>query len=405
MTEINRIRDGVFEIPKQGKMRVPARLYANDFIKGLLEESAFTQGMNVSYLPGIQKYSIMLPDTHYGYGFPIGGVAAFDMDEGVISPGGVGFDINCLCAGAKISTEFGGWMKIEDFEKEFSENMNEGAYTISLQAGKTQVKTLEKGITSKPAIAFMKKKSDKRILKIRTKTGLELQCSEDHPVLASDGMKKSSLLEKGEKVAVNYFEGIEIADDVDRKEALLAKIFGYLIGDGTLCRMGKKLRTCAFGRKEDLEEMQNDLKGLGFNSYVFERTRDHCVPTQYGTIKFNATCGELHIYPQEFSKMMIAMGMPLGKKASSNYRVPSWIIKASPLIKRLFLAGLFGAELTSPATSSKTGFYAPVFAQNKNTKNIESMRGFMIDIMQMLEELGIRCTKISERKEFKNKEG
>ena len=76
-------------------MRVPARVYATEKILDAMEEGAVNQGKNIATLPGIQKYSIMLPDVHFGYGFPIGGVAAFDLEDGIISPGGVGYDINC----------------------------------------------------------------------------------------------------------------------------------------------------------------------------------------------------------------------------------------------------------------------------------------------------------------------
>ncbi len=76
-------------------MRVPLRVYGTEEVVRSIEETAIQQGKNVATLPGIMKYSIMLPDAHQGYGFPIGGVAAFDTEEGVISPGGVGFDINC----------------------------------------------------------------------------------------------------------------------------------------------------------------------------------------------------------------------------------------------------------------------------------------------------------------------
>jgi len=93
--EFRKVREGVWEVSPSGSMRVPLRIYATRTILEQLEEGALRQGRNVASLPGIVKYSIMLPDAHQGYGFPIGGVAAFDVEEGVISPGGVGFDINC----------------------------------------------------------------------------------------------------------------------------------------------------------------------------------------------------------------------------------------------------------------------------------------------------------------------
>ncbi len=76
-------------------MRVPGRFYLSDSLAATLEEGAIRQLANVATLPGILRNSLAMPDIHWGYGFPIGGVAAFDMTEGVISPGGVGFDINC----------------------------------------------------------------------------------------------------------------------------------------------------------------------------------------------------------------------------------------------------------------------------------------------------------------------
>ncbi|HHY83875.1 MAG TPA: RtcB family protein, partial [Clostridiales bacterium] len=88
----------VYEIPlgeKEG-MYVPGRIFATESILKQAEaDKALEQVVNVATLPGILKYSLAMPDIHWGYGFPIGGVAAFDADRGVITPGGIGFDINC----------------------------------------------------------------------------------------------------------------------------------------------------------------------------------------------------------------------------------------------------------------------------------------------------------------------
>lgn len=92
---MKKIRDGVFEIEKEGDMNTPARIYATEKLVKNVEEGAINQLKNVAMLPGIQKNALAMADMHYGYGFPIGGVAAFDLETGIISPGGVGFDINC----------------------------------------------------------------------------------------------------------------------------------------------------------------------------------------------------------------------------------------------------------------------------------------------------------------------
>src|SRR5204863_6248224 len=79
-----------------GAMRVPSRIYASDkLMADLRADPALTQLMHVAHLPGIVGAALAMPDIHWGYGFPIGGVAAVDADEGVISPGGIGYDINC----------------------------------------------------------------------------------------------------------------------------------------------------------------------------------------------------------------------------------------------------------------------------------------------------------------------
>ncbi|MDP3565408.1 MAG: RtcB family protein [Methanoregula sp.] len=76
-------------------MRVPGKFFLSESLGSSLESGAIEQLANVATLPGIIRHSLAMPDIHWGYGFPIGGVAAFSVDEGVISPGGVGFDINC----------------------------------------------------------------------------------------------------------------------------------------------------------------------------------------------------------------------------------------------------------------------------------------------------------------------
>ncbi len=94
--KIKKISKSIYEIQKEGCMNVPAIIYASeDILEQIKQDKTLEQVKNVACLPGIIKASIGLPDAHQGYGFSIGGVAAFDLDEGIISPGGVGYDINC----------------------------------------------------------------------------------------------------------------------------------------------------------------------------------------------------------------------------------------------------------------------------------------------------------------------
>jgi tRNA-splicing ligase RtcB (3'-phosphate/5'-hydroxy nucleic acid ligase) len=94
---IKEIDETTWEIPTSFKegMNVPARIIATKKLFKQMDSQVFDQITNVAMLPGIVKHAIAMPDSHFGYGFPVGGVAAMDVEEGVISPGGLGFDLNC----------------------------------------------------------------------------------------------------------------------------------------------------------------------------------------------------------------------------------------------------------------------------------------------------------------------
>ncbi len=94
---IKKISDNIWEISTDYKtgMRVPARILSSAQLIDGIDNKVIDQLTNVACLPGIRKYAYCMPDGHMGYGFPIGGVAAFNVDEGIVSPGGIGFDINC----------------------------------------------------------------------------------------------------------------------------------------------------------------------------------------------------------------------------------------------------------------------------------------------------------------------
>ena len=93
---LHRLREHVWEMDRQGDMRVPGRVLASEaLLEEIKQDRTLTQLRNTTHLPGIQKYAICMPDGHQGYGFPVGGVAGIDAEEGCISPGAVGYDINC----------------------------------------------------------------------------------------------------------------------------------------------------------------------------------------------------------------------------------------------------------------------------------------------------------------------
>ena len=98
MTGLKKIDECRWMVPQTGGMKVPGIIYSSErLISEMGADESPKQVANVAHLPGIIKYSLAMPDMHWGYGFPIGGVAAFDLRDGIISPGGVGYDINCGC--------------------------------------------------------------------------------------------------------------------------------------------------------------------------------------------------------------------------------------------------------------------------------------------------------------------
>ncbi|MBX0294405.1 RtcB family protein [Haloarcula nitratireducens] len=93
---LEKIREYVWEIPQQGGMRVPARVLASEkLLDEISDDKTLEQLKNSAHLPGVRKHALCMPDGHQGYGFPVGGVAGIDAEDGCISPGAVGYDINC----------------------------------------------------------------------------------------------------------------------------------------------------------------------------------------------------------------------------------------------------------------------------------------------------------------------
>lgn len=134
--KLEKVEEYIWEIPKTGQMNVPGRIFANERIMKQLEcenMESLKQVVNVSCLPGILKWSLAMPDIHWGYGFPIGGVAAFDIDEGIISPGGVGYDINCGVRLAKTNLVY------EDIKNKLNELISNLYHNVPAGVGSKSV--------------------------------------------------------------------------------------------------------------------------------------------------------------------------------------------------------------------------------------------------------------------------
>ncbi len=385
---------------RQG-MRVPVTIYANDaLITKMQTDRTIGQAVNVSFLPGVRKHVIVLPDGHEGYGFPIGGVAATDFETGVISPGGVGYDINCLPPGTEVLTPHGYRVAIE-----------------SLALG-DEVTCFENKQTSESKIVLTLFKNENKLVQIHTRSGLKLRVTSDHPILTASGMKKAEGISQGTIVATHPFFGIKYKQPQDLvllgladfpssqgKELLgrrllplnirntkfpfLVKLLAYFMGEGSFD--GKK--TWFYGTFEGMEALRRDIISLGYTpSKILCRYRianvngKSCDSVEYS----------VYVSARSFRAMLEALGAPSGKKTKQEYGVPKWLFETPNWIKRLFLAGYCGAEMNKPQTINGFNFEPPVISMNKSKVAKLSGHKFLTELWKLFEELGVEVTSIRE---------
>lgn len=407
--KLKKVAENIWEIPKEEDMNVPGIVFASDkLIEQISNDKTFEQVKNVAKLKGIVGKSIAMSDAHQGYGMSIGGVAAFDSKEGIISPGGVGYDVNCLTGESRVLTEFGSNIKIEDFGNLKSEiEIEESGRKLKKVVFNKLLKTINlnnKNLENKEVNLFMMRESDK-VYEITLDSGLKVKATYDHPFLTKNGMIKLSELAPNQELSINTFQGVECEEEINREEAILAKVLGYMWGDGTLYESGERLHGACYGKREDLKDIQKDLESIKVSSKIYSRRRKHKIVTKYKENNFETTDHELHIHNKEFKELLKSKGMPIGNKTRQKTRIPQWIKNSNKIIKRLFLAGFFGAEMSTPKTNTKTCFFCPTLDQNKIEPLKENLRDFLIDISLLLEEFGINNTRISEMKDHKNKYG
>lgn len=443
--ELERIDEFRWRFPKSYKpgMRVDGVIYASeDMLSAILSDKAAEQVANVAFLPGIVKHSLAMPDIHWGYGFPIGGVAATDVEAGgIISPGGVGFDINCL-SNSFILNELGYTRKMAEYEKDFH------------KSSLTCINFSKSMSHSTNILAFMKRKPANTVLNVITETERQIEATRDHPFYTKNGMKKIGALKAGDEIAVYPFAGVpyekpspEIIVDEDKIKKIFAglgrpcggnaltqilmhfrrsgilplrydspqlpyliKMLGYCLGDGLLYFAGVRRAgtVCFYGKDADLKSIKKDIEkaGLG-NCAIYSRQRHHKIKTAYDTIEFDNNEFWLKIASTSFALLMVALGMPSGNKCRQSYNLPAWLLKAPLWQKRLFLASFFGAEMSTPGTITghDYNFYCPTISMNKTPPNIESGRKFFKDMAGLLLEFGVDSYEVSQRKEFVNKDG
>ncbi len=226
---ITKLDEYRWEVPKTGAMRVPGRVYATEaMLKAGDQQEPLKQVANVATLPGVLKASLAMPDMHWGYGFPIGGVAAFDWETGIVSPGGVGYDINC---GVRLATtdlcEQDARPKLENLVNALYQNIPSGVGSTGLIKLSTaeEKKVLREGSRWALRQGF----GDDADL-THTEDG---GCLPDaDPDAVSDRALERGLRQLGTLGSGNHFLEVGIVDRIEDPD--LAKAFGLFAGQVTL---------------------------------------------------------------------------------------------------------------------------------------------------------------------------
>ncbi|MBI3318026.1 MAG: RtcB family protein [Candidatus Omnitrophica bacterium] len=442
---IKKLSDFSWEIPigYRPGMRVPGLVFADErLMADIQNDKSLEQVANVATLPGIVKASMAMPDIHWGYGFPVGGVAATDPEAGgVISPGGVGFDINCLSGDAAVLHRLGYHRPIGDL---VVREMKDEVRCYGLEDRRAQ----NGGI-----VAWLRKRPTASVLELVTSSGRRIVATSDHPFLTPSGMKRLGDLSPDELLAVDPFEGVPyeetshdvLVDEGAIREFLngrgktagntigqvihvlrqrdllplrydspalpaLIKTLGFVMGDGTLYFVGKtgKGVTWFFGKAEDLELIRLDLAPWFKISRIYSRRRNHRIQTDYGEVRFEATNDCCKATSSALAVLLAVLGCPVGNKSIQDYQLPAWLPKVPLWQKRLFLASYFGAELQAPRAFAdrNRNFPCPLLTVQKQEHFAPSGRRLLEQISDMVKEFGAETLGIEERFEtVKRKHG
>lgn len=435
---LRKIDDWRWEIPASYKpgMRVPGLVYADErMLRQMGEDQAFEQVANVATLPGIVGRSLAMPDIHWGYGFPVGGVAAFDAEEGVISPGGIGFDVNCLAGSARVLHKFGYHQAIADFDGRWVSER------IKCVNPHTEVRDTE-------VVAFIKSSPTAMVFKLVTESGREIVATADHPFLTPDGMVPLKDLDLGQHVSAYSFEGVPYEEPSDEvlvaeegvhraypghpnglaqllkvlrakgllplrmdhpKLPYLIKLMGFVQGDGSLQFLKSGGSLLAFyADPEDLEAIRRDIRSVGFiPSRIYQRKRSHAIDTKYGRVEFDRTESCVHAGSTALAVLLRCLGTTAGNKAEQDFDLPDWLDRAPRWMKRLYLAALFGAELSSPktVTGHPHNFYGPILSLNKRKTNVASGLRYLEKIRDWLSAFGMESALRPEEEDYVNRDG
>jgi tRNA-splicing ligase RtcB len=403
---LERVREYVWELPQEGGMRVPGRVLASEaLLEEIADDKSLQQLENTTHLPGIQKYALALPDAHQGYGFPVGGVAGIDAEDGCLSPGAIGYDINCLSGDTDVRLQFGRRREIADLVDDFETEQAVVAADDGQDAS---------------AIRLLTEREGQTVYELETETGDTIEATADHPFLTPDGMVELDELESSDTVYVSPLRGIDdepveeftvlteedFADEnpqirrvLNERDVLplrstdetfqhLLKLVGHHTGDGAFTNAGL---TSFYGDPEDLEAIGRDIERVGFTaSPIYSRERSHEID---GT-NFETTEHSIRSSSRAFQLVMQKLGAPAGKKVESEFTTPWYFDRLADWQKRLYLSAYFGAEMNAPAAQHDKNLYCPKISQTRIVEAADAGEQFMREVAAYLTDLGIETNSI-----------
>ncbi|HNT25053.1 MAG TPA: intein-containing RctB family protein [Anaerolineales bacterium] len=443
--DLVRISDYEWEIPQsfRADMRVPVRLFATRrLLEAVMSDKSLEQAVNAATLPGLVGHVVVMPDMHQGYGFPIGGVAATRLPDGVISPGGIGYDINCLAGDSLVLHAHGYTRRIDEMAQDWPE-----ARLACFQLAS------HRPDSARP-VRWFGQPAHAPAMRLVTESGRTVTATADHPFWTEDGMQALERLLPGERVAVYTFDGVpyeppaaevlvsqeqmeaylqslgkgqagnalsQIVVQLKRRDLLplrldsaavpyLIKLLGFVFGDGSLRfdRHTGKGKLAFYGEAQDMEDLRDDIARLGFRpSRVWARRRSHAIQTTYAAYEFEHTEHWITVNSTALAALLSCLGAPLGNKARQDYGLPGWLEAAPGWYRRLFLAAFFGAELSAPQAVSGHGcnLAAAVLSQNKRQGYEASGQAFLEGIARWLADFGVQASPVARRAEQTNADG
>ncbi len=363
LQDLQRLSEYEWEIPRSRRadMRVPVRIFATRrMLEAILGDQSLVQAMNAATLPGVVGWVAVMPDVHQGYGFPIGGVAATRVRDGVISPGAIGYDINCLPGDTPVLHPWGYTRPLADW--------------ATTQAPVTCLNLTTGQPTATPVVRFWQRdvKPDETIYQVRTLASATIIATGDHPFWTPEGMVPLERLAIGARVARYPFQGVPFTPPSERliiapeemnaflrraglsaeqREALLARIQtqGLLpLYENTptlprLTRLAGLLLAALYTRRirmrppdvalqaapEILDALQADLDAL---HWAYLRVHEEV----------------LYLTDPAALWLMAYLGVGLDDRTHLPTTVPRWVRQAPRWLQRLFLAGFFSLTLPLP---------------------------------------------------------